>query len=123
MVAPVSANRYDKRVYQDIAVTAGKQYELTVSIRHVGAGSEAPAIVVEKNSTPYTKYIDISLDGIGTNDIGLTGAANPMPITSTAWRTFTGRFTAPATEQIRVQVMLGLVDAGLRIDDFSLIER
>jgi YbbR domain-containing protein len=118
----LATNRYDARYYQDLNAVAGKTYKVTITLRHVGTGSVTPDIVVEKNATPYTKYVDISLNGVGTDDVGLTSAANPAAITNTTWRTFTGQYTATASEQIRVSLMLGKVNQGVRVGTFSMTE-
>ena len=99
------ANRWDSRIYQDLNVTAGQSYTASVRLRHVNTGSETVHLVVEKNGSPYTKHIDKSIT-----------------LTNSTWGTHTGTFTAPVSEQVRVQVMLGNVNAGVRIDDFKFCE-
>jgi hypothetical protein len=101
----VAANRWDNRIYQDVNVTAGKTYTASVKLRHAGTGSEPVYLVVEKNGSPWTKHID-----------------RTITLTSTTWGTHTGTFTAPVSEQVRVQMMLGHADAGVRIDDFKFCE-
>jgi hypothetical protein len=63
-------------------------------------------LVVEKNGTPYTIYLD-----------------KTIALTSATFTAFTGQFTAAASEQVRVEVMTGSANGNVRVDNFSMIEQ
>jgi Zn-dependent metalloprotease len=99
-------NRWDSRIYQDIDAKSGKTYTVSVDLRLSAAGSQTVYLVVEKNGTPYTKYID-----------------KTITVTSANFTNFTGQFTAATAEQVRVQVMFGAANGNVRVDNFSMIEK
>jgi predicted acyltransferase (DUF342 family) len=99
-------NRWDSRIYQNVNVTTGKTYEVSADLRLSAAGNQTVYLVIEKNSAPNTKYVD-----------------RTIALTSATFATYTGQYTATASEQILVQVMLGATNGNVRVDNFSLIER